>query len=267
MLYFLYLIYGIIGGLASYIFSTSKILLLLFNYIFNTPFLYDKNLLIFINIGIILAMIIIYLKKYICNLKRLLKQKKEKNKKAKANKKNSLKPLIILGFANLISCFILKKATLKLLKPIEISFFFIVSTLIVFLIRNKKGNKEENDIKIKNIVLLIILNVFSNIMGFNNYIITFGVLLLCNFKITVALKYSIIIYLTYLGSFIILNLPNFINSYNSYYFSYYLVAFCSSFFSSLWAFNKFKEKILKKDFLFFIIINFILGILTLIYFR
>lgn len=267
MLYFLYLIYGIIGGLASYIFSTSKILLLLFNYIFNTPFLYDKNLLIFVNIGIILAMIIIYLKKYICNLKRLLKQKKEKNKKAKTNKKNSLKPLIILGFVNLISCFILKKATLKLLKPIEISFFFIVSTLIVFLIRNKKGNKEENDIKLKNIVLLIILNVFSNIMGFNNYIITFGVLLLCNFKITVALKYSIIIYLTYLGSFIILNLPNFINSYNSYYFSYYLVAFCSSFFSSLWAFNKFKEKILKKDFLFFIIINFILGILTLIYFR
>ena len=50
MLYILYIIYGIIGGLAGYLFLTNNTLLLLFNYIFNTENVYDKNLLIFINL-------------------------------------------------------------------------------------------------------------------------------------------------------------------------------------------------------------------------
>ena len=89
MLYILYIIYGIIGGFASYLFSNSNTLLLLFNYIFNTENIYDKNLLIFINLGIILGFCFIYIKNLLNKFKSLLKEKIKKQDKKKRKRVGS----------------------------------------------------------------------------------------------------------------------------------------------------------------------------------
>lgn len=270
MLYILYIIYGIIGGFASYLFSNSNTLLLLFNNIFNTEIIYDKNLLIFINLGIVLGFIIIYIKSYLNKVKELFKlkeKKKDKKKRKKEKVKENNKALLIVTIVHFIGFIILKKYTLKVLNSKIIGLYFIISGILLFLIRKKTGIKEEKDISFKNIILIIVGNIISNLFSFNNFIVTFFICLLSNFKINIALKYSLGIYLTSLLSFILLNLNNLITTFTLYYVLYYLIALLISSITIIYYFKNFKERLMNKQFLYFIITNLVLGVLLVLYFR
>ncbi|MBQ4584369.1 MAG: hypothetical protein IJA94_05735 [Bacilli bacterium] len=270
MLYILYIIYGIIGGLAGYLFSSSITLLLLFNNIFNTEIVYDKNLLIFINLGIVLGFIIIYLKKFFNKIKILLKIKinnKDKKKKKKEKLKKNNKAILITNVIYFISFIILKKYTLRALNPKIIGLYFIISGILLFLIKKKNGSKEEKDMRFKTIIFIIIANIISNLFSFNNLIVTLFICLLSNFKLTVALKYSFCIYTTSLIGFIILNVNNLLTTFTLYYLPCYVIALLTAFITSIYYSKSFKERLAKKQFQYFIIVNLMLGIITLFYFR
>lgn len=266
MLYILYVIYGIISSLSCYIFSSFNTIFLLFNYVFNTENIYDKNLLVFICIGISLGFIFLYIKLYIKKIISLFKKKDKKNK-IKEKRKNNHKYFIITIIIYLFSFILLRKFSLKIITPKIIGFNFIISALMLFIVRNKKGNKAEHDIKIINIIFISLGNIISILFNLNCLITTFFIFLLSNFKLNTTLKYSLGIYLTNLLGFILSNIFDLITTLQLYYLPYYLIACITTFISIIYFFNKFKEKLKNNQFKYFIILNLLLGIFTFIYFR
>ena len=121
--------------------------------------------------------------------------------------------------------------------------------------------------RFKTIALIILGNIISNFFSFNNLIVTFFICILSNFKLKVAFKYSLCIYVTSLVSFTFLNVNNLLATFTLFYLPYYLIALLTASITSIYYFKSFEEKLIKKQFRYFIVVNLVLGIFSLVYFR
>ena len=177
------IIYGILGIISITMFSTPKTFLLLFNYVFNTPSIYDLNTLLYIYIAILLLIIILVFKNH-------------KHLKIKDSKLVGL-----LFIINLLLSLVLRNNKIVSIRIIIIE--FIINILLLFNIKKIKLDNKKDSFKL--IIILTTTIFFTKLLNIYNYLIIYFVLRLSKVNSNLTFRYIITILLSDIISFIAIN--------------------------------------------------------------
>lgn len=191
-----YIILGIIQGFTEPLPISSSGHLFLFKNIFNTNMFNDLNFEIVVNFGSFLAILFIFRKEVIDLLSSffsfIFNKKKRKITKDKFRYCMyiivSTIPIGIMGllFKDVIEN---KLSNIKFL-----GIAFIITALLLLLIKNKNGNKEDKDITLKNAIFIGLFQIIALFPGISRSGTVLVACLLCNMKRETALKYTFILY-------------------------------------------------------------------------
>ncbi len=192
----IYIILGIIQGFTEPLPISSSGHIFLFKNIFNTKMFNDLNFEIVANFGSFLAILFIFRKDIIDLVKAFFTYLFNKEKRAQNKVKFkyclylivSTIPVGIVGilFKDVI------ESKLTNLKFLGIAFLF--TALMLFLIRNKKGQKEEQDITLKDAIIIGLFQMITIMPGISRSGTVLVACLLVGMKRTTALKYTFILY-------------------------------------------------------------------------
>ncbi len=191
-----YIILGIIQGFTEPLPISSSGHIFLFKNIFNTKMFNDLNFEIFANFGSFIAILFIFRKEIIDLVKAFFTYifKKEKRDATKGRFKYCLYlivstiPVGIIGI--LFKDIIEEKFTnLKFL-----GLAFLVTALMLFLIRNKNGNKDDQDITLKDAIIIGLFQMITIMPGISRSGTVLVACLLMGMKRNTALKYTFILY-------------------------------------------------------------------------
>lgn len=261
-----YIILGIIQGFTEPLPISSSGHVYILRSILKVGELTDLNFEIIVNFGSLIAILLIYYK----DIKRLIlnffKYFKVKNKETKSDFKYCL--LIILGVIPIGIVGLLFKDQienfLNSTKIIGVS--FLITALFLFLVRNIKGKKDDEDFTWKDALIIGLVQIIAVIPGISRSGSTLIAALFCNIKRKSALKYSFMLYIpisvgtTLLGIKDLITLPN-INEMILPYGLGFIASLLVSFFTLRWFMNVVREG----KFIYFSIYCLILGLLVIIF--
>ncbi len=196
MNYLIYLILGIIQGFTEPLPISSSGHIFLFKNIFNTNMFNDLNFEIIANFGSFLAILFIFRKSIIDLVTAFFTYifKKEKRKENLSKFKYCLYlivstiPVGIVGF--LLKDFIEEKFQ----NLYFLGFAFLITALMLFLIRNKTGSKEDKDITLKDALIIGLFQMITILPGISRSGTVLVACLLMGLKRKTALKYTFILY-------------------------------------------------------------------------
>ena len=196
MNYLIYLLLGIIQGFTEPLPISSSGHIFLFKNIFNTNMFNDLNFEIIANFGSFLAILFIFRHDIIDLIKAFFTYifKKDKRNLVKSKFKYCLYIIVStipVGIAGLFLKDIIEE---KLANLTFLGIAFLITALMLFLIRNKNGNKEDQDITLKDAIIIGLFQVFTIMPGISRSGTVLVACLLMNFKRTTALKYTFILY-------------------------------------------------------------------------
>lgn len=226
----------------------------------------DLNFEIIVNAGSLIAILIIYWK----DLKRLIinffKYLFTKDNECKNDFKYCF--LIVLGIIPVGIVGVLFKDTIEQylnnIKIVGIS--FLLTALFLFLVKNIKGKKEDNDLTWKDALFIGLIQIISVIPGISRSGSTLIAALFRDIKRSPALKYSFMLYIPIsIGTMIlgvkdIIELPNLSELALPYTLGFF-ASFIVSYFTLRWFMNAVK----KGNLIYFSIYCLILGTLILIF--
>ena len=191
-----YIILGIIQGITEPLPISSSGHIFLFKNLFNTEMFNSLNFEIISNFGSFLAILFIFKKdvwKLIKDFFGFIFNKEKKN-----NYKNgfmyvikiivSTIPVIFTGF--FLNDYIEEHYTsLKLL-----AFSFLFTALMLYIVRNIKGNKDSNEINFKDALIIGLFQAITIIPGISRSGTVLVACLICKLKREDALKYTFMLY-------------------------------------------------------------------------
>ena len=191
-----YIFLAIIQGLTEPLPISSSGHMFLFKSLFNTNMFNDLNYEIICNFGSFLAILYLFKKDVIKLIKSFFTFifKKEKRN---TNKSMFLYciyiiistiPVIITGF--LFKDYIENKFS----NIIFLGFAFLLTALSLFLVRNIKGNKDDNDITLKDAIIIGLFEAVTIIPGISRSGTVLVACLICKLKRETALKYTFMLY-------------------------------------------------------------------------
>ena len=191
-----YILIGIIQGLTETLPVSSSGHIMIFKYIFNLNGNFD-TLAILTNFGSLVAIIILFyndLKNIINNSFKYIKTKNNYY----INSYNYLIKIIISCIPALIIGFIISK--LELFSKIEnnikiVGYSLIITSILLFIVRNKKGIKDDNDITIKDAILIGTFQILGLFPGISRSGSTIVGGIASNLKRDTAFKYSFMLYI------------------------------------------------------------------------
>lgn len=190
-----YIILGIIQGVTEPLPISSSGHLYLFKNIFNTNMFNSLNFEIISNFGSFIAIFIIFWK----DIKELLIAffgfifKKEKRKEY--NKKFKYCLFVILSTIPVGITGIIFKDKLEALYSLKgLAFAFLITALALFIVRNIKGEKSDEDITWKDALLIGLFQAVTIVPGISRSGTVLVACLLCKLKRDTALKYTFILY-------------------------------------------------------------------------
>lgn len=264
-----YIILGIIQGLTEPLPISSSGHIFLFKNIFNTNLFDSLNFEIISNFGSFIAILIIFWPDIIKLLKSFFQY--IFNKKSRSNHFNNFKYLLYIiistipvGITGLI--FKNKLENLYSLKGLAIS--FLITALLILIVSNIKGKKDDQDITLKDAIIIGLFQAVTIIPGISRSGTVLGACLLCNLKRKTALKYTFMLYFPVSIAAMMLGLkdlfatPNFIGMFIPYFIGF-LAAGIVTYFSYQWL-----TKFVKKGKLWhFSIYCLIMALFIFIYFR
>ena len=191
-----YIILGIIQGLTEPLPISSSGHLVLFKNLFNTNMLTDVNFEFVVNFGSFIAILIIFWKDII----RLITAffgfilKKEKRKQYHADFKYCL--LIIIGSIPVGIAGLLFKDKIDEFSGnmtlLGIAFF--ITAIMLFLVKNAKGKKEDHDITYKDAIIIGLLQMIALTPGISRSGTVLVGCLLCGLSRKASLKYTFMLY-------------------------------------------------------------------------
>ena len=268
MNYIIYIILGIIQGITEPLPISSSGHIFLFKNIFGAELFNTLNFEIFSNFGSLFAILFIFIKDIIKLIKNTFNYLFIKEKKYKCKDSFSYVVKIIIstipaGIAGVLFSNILEEkfTSLKLL-----AFTFIITALFLFVVRNINGYKKDNDITIKDAIIIGLFQMITILPGISRSGTVLVACLLCKIKKEDALKYTFILYFPVSFGAIILKIPDILNIQNNLLFPY-LLGFLASLFityiSYTWLNNIVKNNKLWK----FSIYCILLALFIFIYFR
>ena len=261
-----YIILGIIQGFTEPLPISSSGHVYILRSVLNVGELTDLNFEIIVNFGSLIAILLIYykdIKKLIINF---FKYFKVKNEETKNDFKYCI--LIILGVIPIgIVGFLFKDQIENFLNSTKIiGISFLITALFLYLVRNIKGKKNDNDLTCKDALIIGLVQIIAVIPGISRSGSTLISALFCNIKRESAFKYSFMLYIpisvgtTLLGIKDLITMPN-IHEMILPYGLGFIASLIVSFFTLRWFMNIVK----KGKFIYFSIYCLILGLAVLLF--
>ncbi len=266
----IYIILGILQGFTEPLPISSSGHLFLFKSIFNTDLASDLNLEIFTNFGSFIAIFIIFFPDIVRLIKSFFSYIFNKDKRNKFQSDFKYCLLIIIGSIPVAIAGVLFKETLEnILNNIKIlGFTFLITALSLLIVKNKEGNKKDQDITYLDAIIIGIFQMIALCPGISRSGFVLVACLLRGLKRDTALKYTFMLYfpvsIASMGMGILDLLKT--NVSNTLLISYLMASICAgivTYFSYKWLSSLVKKGKLWK----FSIYCLILAIFIFIYFR
>jgi len=213
---FKYIIIAVIQGITEPLTISSSGHMFLFKSLLNTNMFNDLNYEIICNFGSFLAIFIIF-RKDIFKLINDFFTFIFKSSKRKSTKKSfwyciylliSTIPVAIMGL--LFKDFVEN----KLNQIYILGFAFLITALVLFLVRNIKGSKEDFDITLKDAIIIGLFQAITIFPGISRSGTVLVACLICKLSRNAALKYTFILYFPVSVGSMILGVSDLINNPN-----------------------------------------------------
>ncbi len=264
MLLIQYLILGIIQGFTEPLPISSSGHLKIFKSIFNNYALNDMNFEIIVNFGSLLAILLLYKNEILKIIKDFFNYTITKEKKYEVNFKYAW--LIVIGTIPAAICglfikdFIEKYFSIKL-----VGIMLVITSILLFSIRDNKGYKDKEDIKISDSIKIGLIQIFALLPGISRSGSTVYASMKCNLKRETALNYSFMLYIPISIASFILGLSDLFNSNNfKYLFIPYIISMISAAIITYYSAKLFINIMKKGKLIYFSIYCFVVGCLTII---
>lgn len=194
--YLIYIILGILQGFTEPLPISSSGHIFLFKNIFNTNMFHDLNFEIIANFGSFLAILFIFRKEIIDLVNAFFSF--IFNKKKRKFTKDKFRYCIYLIISTIpvgILGFLLKDVVEDKLQNMKfLGFTFLLTALMLFLIRNKNGTKEDKDITLKDAIVIGLIQMITIMPGISRSGTVLVACLICGLSRKTALKYTFILY-------------------------------------------------------------------------
>ena len=194
--YLIYIVLGILQGFTEPLPISSSGHIFLFKNIFNTNMFHDLNFEIIANFGSFLAILFIFRKEIIDLVNAFFSF--IFNKKKRKFTKDKFRYCIYLIISTIpvgILGFLLKDVVEDKLQNIKfLGFTFLLTALMLFLIRNKNGTKEDKDITLKDAIVIGLIQMITIMPGISRSGTVLVACLICGLSRKAALKYTFILY-------------------------------------------------------------------------
>jgi len=192
-----YIILGIIQGFTEPLPISSSGHLVLFKNVFNTNMLLsDVNFEIVVNFGSFLAILFIFWKDIVKLVTAFFGFifKKKKRKEFEADFKYCM--LIIIGSIPVGLAGILLKDKIDALSEhmFVLGIAFLITSIMLFLVKNVKGKKEDHDITYKDAIIIGLLQMIALTPGISRSGTVLVGCLLCGLSRKASLKYTFMLY-------------------------------------------------------------------------
>lgn len=213
---FIYIILGIIQGFTEPLPISSSGHIFLFKNVFNTQMFNDLNFEIVANFGSFLAILFVFRKDIISLVNAFFKYIFNKNDRDKYKIKFKYCIYIIISTIPVGIAGILLKDIIeaKLQNITFLGFTFLLTALMLFLIRNINGNKNDEDITCKDAIIIGLIQVITIMPGISRSGTVLVACLLCGMKRNTALKYTFILYFPISIATMLLGVKDLINTGN-----------------------------------------------------
>ena len=262
-----YILLGIIQGITEPLPISSSGHIFIIKQLFNTNMFNDLNFEIFVNFASFIAILIIFWKDVIKLIDGFFKYLFKKNKQYYNEFKYCM--LIIIGSIPVGILGILFKDEIEttLSKTWIVGIMFIITGICLLLVKNIKGNKDDNDITYKDAIMIGLIQGLALFPGLSRSGMVLVGCLLCKLNREASLKYTFMLYFPVSAATMILGVKDVIETgLSSSLLLYYFVGMIFSFIFT-YLFYKVLSNIVKKGKLYkFSIYLFIVGIFVLLYF-
>ena len=263
-----FIILGIIQGISEPLPISSSGHIFLFKNLFDTEIFNSLNFEIISNFGSFLAILFIFRKTVIKLIKDFFIYifNKSKRKSSEDGFMYAIKiiistiPVIITGF--LFNDYLEEKFTSLYL----LGFTFLFTSLMLYIVRNIKGEKGSNDINWKDACIIGLFQAITIIPGISRSGTVLVACLLCKLKRDTALKYTFMLYFPVSLGAMVLKVSDLSSTATSLYLPYFigmLAAMIVTYFSYQWLSNIVKKGKLWK----FSIYCLLLALFIFLYFR
>lgn len=262
-----YIILGIIQGFTEPIPVSSSGHIMIINNLLKTN-INIELLLIITNLGSLIAIVYLYRKRIEVLIKDFINYRKTKEKESYQNYKYSLYIIIATIPAGIIGLIVSK---LNLFDFLDNNIKFVGITLLItalflYLIRNKKGNKENKDITIKDSFIIGLFQVIALVPGISRSGSTIVGGLSQNLKRETAFDFSFLLYIPISIATSILGIKDIVSSNINIktLILYILSMFISgivTYLSTIW----FKNIVKKGKLIYFVIYCFLVGISIILF--
>lgn len=262
-----YIFLGLVQGITEALPISSSGHLLIVKNIMNVNTDFD-TLAIITNFGSLLAVIIVFRKDIAKLISGFFKYVMKKDQHYKDDFKFCW--LIVLGCipAGIIGLIVSKLDLLSLfdknVKIVGIS--LIITALMLFLIRNFKGNKNSNEITTKDALKIGIFQIIGLFPGISRSGSTIVGGMYCNLKRNVAFRYSFLLYIPMSIAASLVEIKDLMNvQISSALYLYYFIATIISFIFTLITIKWFKKIINEGKLIWFVYYCLIVGIVTILF--
>lgn len=263
-----FIILGIIQGITEPLPISSSGHIFLFKNLFNTEMFNSLNFEIISNFGSFIAILIIFRTTVIKLLKDFFTYifSKAKRNQTKEGFTYALKiiistiPVIITGF--LFNDYLEEKFNSLYI----LGFTFLFTALMLYIVRNIKGEKTSNDITWKDAIIIGLFQAVTIVPGISRSGTVLVACLLCKLKRDAALKYTFMLYFPVSLGAMVLKIKDLAGTATSLYLPYFIGMLCAlvvTYFSYQWLSKLVKEGKLWK----FSIYCLCLALFIFLYFR
>ncbi len=196
MNYLIYIFLGILQGLTEPLPISSSGHLYLIKQLFNTNLLNDLNFEIVVNFGSFIAIFAIFYKDIIKLIKGFFNYLFNKKDRKKYHNEFKYCMLVVISTipVGIAGIFLKDLIENTLTRTWILGICFLITALALFIVKNIKGNKDDNDITYKDAIIIGLLQVIALTPGISRSGTVLVACLLCNLKRDAALKYTFILY-------------------------------------------------------------------------
>jgi len=264
-----YIILGIIQGITEPLPISSSGHLFILKKIFNTDILNDLNFEIFLNFASFLAIVIIFWNDIIKLIEGFFKYIFDSKNREKYKNEFKYCWLIVIGSIPVGIVGVLFKTEIETIlnNSWMVGIAFIITAILLIIVRNIKGDKNDYDITYKDALIIGLVQMVTLFPGLSRSGTVLVGCLLCKLSRSASLKYTFMLYLPVSVGTFILGVKDVINvGIASNMLIHYIVGMIFSGIFTLLTYRYLSEIVKKGKLIYFSYYLFIVGILVLIYF-
>ena len=258
-----YAILGIIQGITEPLPISSSGHIFILKNAFKTDIINDLNFEIIVNTGSLLAVLILYRNDLIKLIKDFFKYTFSKSKDSKQNFDYSIK--IIIGVLPLLMCGLFLKDYIenKLIDVSIVGYGYLITAILLFMNRNKKGTNYSKELKISQCLKIGISSIIALLPGISRSGTSYVAGLNQNLERKEALKYSFMMYIPISFGTLILSIKDLILL-NKEMIVLYLISFIYSFIASYFSLKWFVNKVTTNNLKYFALYCTLIGIIVIL---